>query len=296
MLLTMVQSLPLISVIIPHYNDLERLADCLNSLHRQKLPRSNFEIIVADNNSIGGVQAVERIARGVKVVHAPEQGAGPARNAGVAAAQGGILAFIDSDCVADENWLFEGMSALARFDYVGGRVVTITGRPREVTPAEAVEAVFAFNFQKYIEKDGFSGTGNLFVPTPIFGRVGGFRAGVSEDMDWCRRAAALNFRLGYAERAVVYHRARRDWRELEKKWDRIIAERIRLAQEQPGWRIRWFAYAVGVGSSPLVHWFAIVRSIRLSGLRAKCCGLLGLVRIRAYRSRRMLRLLMHPPP
>jgi glycosyltransferase involved in cell wall biosynthesis len=288
-------AIPSISVIIPHYNDLDNLQRCFKSLRRQTLPRERFEIIVADNNSVGGVRAVERIAGDAVVVPAPEQGAGPARNAGVAMARGAVLAFIDSDCLADKDWLLEGMLALERFDYVGGQVITKVGRPQEITPAEAVEAVFAFNFKKYIEKDGFSGSGNLFVPKAIFGRVGGFRAGVSEDIDWCRRANALGFRLGYAERAIVFHSARREWVELKTKWDRVLAETIRLASERPGWRLRWIGYAGIVAASPLAHSINVIRSPRLIGARAKFHGLLGLLRIRSYRSYRMLCLLVRPP-
>jgi GT2 family glycosyltransferase len=287
-------SLPLVSVIIPHYNDFDQLKHCLTRLRRQTLSSERFEVIVADNNSKGGVREVRRIASDIVVVPATIQGAGPARNAGVAVARGSVLAFLDSDCFADENWLLEGISALERFDYVGGQVITQIGSPSEITPAEAVEAVFAFNFKKYIEQQGFSGSGNLFVPKAIFEQVGGFRAGVSEDIDWCRRANALGFRLGYAERAIVFHPARREWCELKRKWDRVIAETIRLAREQPGWQLRWIGYAAVVGISPLGHWFAIVRSPRLIGVRAKCFGLLGLVRIRAYRSFRMFYLLTRP--
>jgi GT2 family glycosyltransferase len=287
-------SLPLVSVIIPHYNDFDQLKHCLTRLRRQTLSSERFEVIVADNNSKGGVREVRRIASDIVVVPAAIQGAGPARNAGVAVARGSVLAFLDSDCFADENWLLEGISALGRFDYVGGQVITQIGSPSEITLAEAVEAVFAFNFKKYIEQHGFSGSGNLFVPKAIFERVGGFRAGVSEDIDWCRRANALGFRLGYAERAIVFHPARREWRELKRKWDRVITETIRLAREQPGWQLRWIGYAAVVGISPLAHWFAIVRSPRLIGVRAKCFGLLGLVRIRAYRSFRMFYLLTRP--
>jgi GT2 family glycosyltransferase len=250
---------------------------------------------VADNNSVGGVHAVERLAEDIMVVPAPQQGADPARNAGVAAARGNLLAFIDSDCLADEKWLVEGIAALSRFDYVGGQVITETGRPQETTPAEAVEAVFAFNFKKYIEKDGFSGSGNLFVPKAIFEHVGGFRAGVSEDIDWCRRANALGYRLGYADRAIVFHSARREWRELQRKWDRILAETIRLARERSGWQLTWIAYAIVVGASPLAHWITVIRSPRLLGTRAKFCGVRGLLRLRSYRSYRMLYLLLRPP-
>src|SRR5271170_345973 len=228
----------LVSVVVPHYNDLQNLASCLESLRRQTFPRGRFEVIVADNNSAGGVAAVERIAPDITVVPAPDQGAGPARNAGAAAARAAYLAFIDSDCVADRNWLREGIAALEQFDYVGGRVITTVKESARPTPAEAFEAVFAFDFKKYIQRDKFSGSGNLFVPRGIFDQVGGFRAGVAEDIDWCHRANRIGFRLGYAERAIVYHAARREWSELTKRWDRVTTEMFRLAMERPGWRMR----------------------------------------------------------
>ncbi len=92
-----------------------------------------------------------------------------------------------------------------------------------------------------------------------------------------------------------FHSARREWRELKRKWDRILAETIRLARERPRWRLRWVGYAAIVAASPLAHWVAVVRSPRLTGARARCCGLLGLLRIRSYRSYRMLYLLIRPP-
>jgi GT2 family glycosyltransferase len=284
-----------VSVVIPHYDDLANLTRCLASVRRQTFPYDRFEVIVADNNSAGGVAAVERIAPDIIVVPAPEQGAGPARNAAAAVARGVYLAFIDSDCIADTNWLDEGVAALERFDYVGGQVVTTIAKTRYPTPAEALEVVFAFDFKKYIAKKNFSGTGNLFVPRTVFEQVGGFRAGVTEDVEWCRRANAMGFRLGYAERAIVYHAARQEWSDLRSRWDRMMREDILLAMERPGWRLRWLAYSAIVAASPLAHWFPVLRSRRLVGLHAKGRGLFGLLRIRTYRSYRMICLLVHPP-
>jgi GT2 family glycosyltransferase len=252
-------------------------------------------VIVADNNSAGGVSAVNRIAPDAIVVPAPEQGAGPARNAGVAVARGIHLAFIDSDCIADNDWLHKGIAALERFDYVGGQVVTTIEKAEYLTPAEALEVVFAFDFKKYIEKDKFSGSGNLFMPREVFEEVGGFRAGVSEDVDWCRRANAMGFHLGYAEGAIVYHAARRKWSDLTRRWDRMMLEDIRSAMELPRWRLRWLAHAAKVATSPLVHWLLVVRSRRLVGMRVKGRGLWALLRIRSYRSYRMICLLVRPP-
>ena len=280
-----------VSVIVPHYDDFDNLRRCLDCLRAQNWPDDRFEIIVADNNSPGGIDAVRRIAGDARVVHAAEQGAGPARNSGAAVARGDMVAFIDSDCSAEKDWLSEGIAALARFDYAGGRVVTSVEDASRLTPSEAYEAVFAFDFKRYIEKHRYSGSGNLFVPRKIFEQVGGFRAGVAEDMDWCWRANAMGFRLGYAPGAIVHHAARRQWSELKRKHDRMLQEEIRLERERPGWRLRWTARTLAMAGSPLLHWVRVMRSPRLPGARAKLRGIAGLALIRGYRSYRMLSLL-----
>jgi glycosyltransferase involved in cell wall biosynthesis len=279
---------PFISIIIPHYNDLDNLRTCIEKLRQQTWPKDLFEIIVADNNSTDRIVSELHLMLDVRVVPAPEQGAGPARNAGVAAARADIFAFVDSDCLAEETWLEEGISALQHFDYVGGKVIIEIEDPRRVTPAEAYDVVFGFNFKKYIERDKFSGSGNLFVPRAVFEKVGGFRSGVSEDMDWCWRANALGFRLGYAERAVIKHPARREWHDLTRKWDRVISETLALSREQRGWRLRWWIRTAVTALSPIIHSPRVICSRRLVGVRSKWAGLAGLWAIRIYRARRMI--------
>ena len=164
---------PLISVVIPHYNDLDNLRLCLSLLERQTLPRNRFEIVVADNNSACGIEAVADLCGpGVKVVSAPIQGAAGARNAALEVARGAIYAFIDSDCRPALNWLEEGLKALEGTDVVGGRVDVDFANPARPNAIEAFEAVFAFDFKRYIEQEGFTGTGNMFVRRATFERVG----------------------------------------------------------------------------------------------------------------------------
>src|SRR5258708_28626103 len=70
-----------VSVLIPHYDDLENLSICLDLLDRQTLPRESFEVIVADNNSPVGLAAVGAVVGGrALLLAAPEKRAGPARN------------------------------------------------------------------------------------------------------------------------------------------------------------------------------------------------------------------------
>ena len=134
----------------------------------------------------------------------------------------------------------------------------------------------------------FTGTGNLFVPRRVFEATGPFRSGVSEDKEWCHRANACGFRLGYTPDAVVAHPARRTWAELQTKWQRVVQESYLLAREKPGWRLRWLARAFAVGASPGVHWLNVMRSPRLIGASNKLKGIAGLVGIRLYRAWLML--------
>ncbi len=61
-----------VSVIMPHYNDLANLERCIAMLAAQTLPRSQYEIIVADNNSRCGLEEVRRVCgEAARVVAAP---------------------------------------------------------------------------------------------------------------------------------------------------------------------------------------------------------------------------------
>jgi glycosyltransferase involved in cell wall biosynthesis len=279
---------PFVSIIIPHYNDLDGLRLCHARLMAQSWPRSGFEIVVADNNSRCGLAAVQEAAPTARVVPAPIQGAGPARNAGVAASRGAILAFTDSDCVPEPDWLREGLAGLSRFDFVGGQVLTLARDPARPNPVEAFEIVFNFNFRRYIEKVGFTGTGNLFVPRAVFDRVGPFGAGMSEDMEWCFRARSRGFRIGYAERAVVGHPARQTWAELRGRWVRMISEHYGLALMRPGGRLTFALKALAMPLSVLPHAVKVLASDRLPNARARLEAIGVLARLRLWRTGRML--------
>ena len=191
--------------------------------------------VVRSNHRLLKTHSINRI----QVIGAKEQRAGPARNGGVRAAHGDILAFIDSDFFAEARWISEGISALQRVDCIGGDVRIPVRDPSRVTPAEAYDVVFGFDFKKYIERDKFSGTGNLFLPREVFDKVGEFRSGVSEEMDWCWRANALELPFGIRSGRNCTTTPQHEWVSLTAKWDRVISETLLLARERPAWRVRW---------------------------------------------------------
>lgn len=291
------EEFPTVSVIIPHYNDLASLDRCLTSLEVQSYPAGKLEIVVADNASPVGVKAVEATVRGrAKVVLAPERGAGPARNTGVASSGGEVLAFIDSDCRAEPQWIFEGVKALRLSDFVGGEVSVLIDDWAGMTPVEAFERIFAFNFKDYIERKGFTGSGNLFCRREVFEAVGGFRTGVSEDVEWSRRATGAGYRLAYAPEAIIGHPARRTWSELLQKWRRLNDEMFKLACEQPRGRLNWLARTLAMPLSAVAHTPKVLLTDQLHTMRERRMALSILYAIRFWRFRDGLKLLGHSRP
>jgi len=285
---------PFVSVIIPHCNDLANLRLCLQALAAQDWPTGRFEIIVGENNSAIGLAAVRDACRdaapGVMVVPAPIQGAGPARNAAVAAARGTILAFTDSDCVPVQDWLTQGVGGLATYDFLGGEVVCVARQPADPKPIEAFEILFNFDFKSYIERHGFTGTGNMFTTRQVFDHVGGFRTGVPEDVDWSFRARAMGYRLGYVAAARVEHPTRDNWPDFIRRWERLVAEHHGRVRAMRFGRLRMLAWAAAMPLSVPVHAVRILRSPRLPHWRARWGGIRVLTWVRLFRMRRMLAL------
>lgn len=284
--------LPKVTVVIPHFRDLRGLDICLSALAAQTYPKTKIEIVVADNNSPEGREAVAGVVAGrAELVVVMEKGAGPARNGGVAASTGEVLAFIDSDCVAEPGWIEEGVRGLETYDLVGGRVRVLLRDPTDITPVEAFERVFAFDFKTYIERKRFTGAGNLFCPKALFLAVGGFKPAVSEDKEWSQRAQAASYRLGYVPLAIVGHPARRTWAELLAKWKRINVETFILASEAPCWRMRWLIKTLLLPASAVVHSFKVLFSPELASFRDRVGAINILFRLRFWRFRDYLRLL-----
>jgi len=97
--------MPRISVIVPFYNRKGTLARCFESLLGQKYPADEYEIIAVDNNSTDGSGVIGRRFPRITQLTEKKQGSYAARNCGLRAARGEIVAFTDSDCIAAPDWL-----------------------------------------------------------------------------------------------------------------------------------------------------------------------------------------------
>ncbi|WP_371055977.1 glycosyltransferase family 2 protein [Rhodosalinus sp. K401] len=281
------ERVPEVSVVIPHYNDPERLGLCLCELMENDT--GGVEIIVVDNGSTVPIDAVRERFPAVRFLIETEKGAAPARNRGVSAARGEILAFIDADCVPARDWLAAVRRVASRADLVGGRVSVFDETPPPRTGAQAFEAVFAFDFRTYIEKKGFSGAGNLVTTRAVFEDVGPFVNGLSEDTEWTKRAVAKGYRLVYDDGLRVGHPSRSDWPALRAKWRRLTEEAHALERAEGRPRRRWLAKALMMPASILAHLPRVLshRDLRSPGERWRAA--LTLARLRLLRMRWMLR-------
>jgi glycosyltransferase involved in cell wall biosynthesis len=291
----MTAKLPLISVIVPHLNQPDGLSACLASLDAQSIDRTLFEVIVVDNGSSSPPKSLVADHPGTRLLHEAQPGPGPARNSGVRAATGEILAFIDSDCRAHPEWLRSAIGAVCSLSdatILGGDVQIWRDDSDIFTAIEAYEAVFGYRFKLYIEQHGFCGTGNLVVRRRDFEKIGPF-AGIqfAEDIEWGQRARAAGFIFRYIPEMIVFHPARRSLRELYAKWDRHIQHGLNAAREQPWWKIRWVARSLAVLASPMVDFAKVLTSDRIHGSSARLKAILVLFAIRAHRARKMLSLL-----
>ena len=283
------------TVIIPHLNQPAALEACLASLDAQSLDQSAFEVIVVDNGSKTLPNLVVDRHPNLRLLDEPEPGPGLARNRGAEAARGDILCFIDADCRADRYWLEQALGTLASAPsgtVLGGDVRIWRSDTTEFGAIEAYESVFAYRFKEYIEKQGFSGTGNLAVRRPDFVKVGPFRGlEVAEDVEWGARARAAGMTIRYEPGMIVYHPARDSLRELFVKWDRHLYHERTAARAKSLWRIRWLGRACLVLASPLVDAGKVVVSDRLEGWSARLKAITILSAVRSYRAWRMLSML-----
>jgi GT2 family glycosyltransferase len=259
---------PFVSVIIPVFNDQERLRLCLDALEQQSYPRDRFEVIVVDNNSAPPVREVLTDRPLVRVLEERRPGSYAARKRGIAESRGEVLAFTDSDCIPDPHWIEEGVRTLsqhARGALVGGKVevfAALRERPRAV---ELYEMALAFRQRQNIEEHHFAVTANVFTTRTVMERVGAFDPALQSggDREWGGRAFRAGVPLVYAAGAVVLHPARSSLGEIARKMVRIAHGHHDLARRRP--LVARLADWPRILAPPIASLAQIARSDGLSG-------------------------------
>jgi glycosyltransferase involved in cell wall biosynthesis len=133
--LALIHEMPSVSIVIPIYNRAGFIQACLTSLLAQSYPRERYEIILVDDGSTDGSAAKANVLLQewdgqFQIIQKTNGGPASARNAGIRVSKADIIAFIDSDCVADPDWLEQIAGCLSGSDAagVGGPLINIASK------------------------------------------------------------------------------------------------------------------------------------------------------------------------
>lgn len=217
-----------ITVILVTYNRCQSLAKALESVAASRLPESiEWEVLVVDNNSSDQTPRIvaefsQRYPGSFRYLFEPNPGKSHGLNAGIRAARGDILAFIDDDVTAEATWLQNLTAILHSGEWAGagGRILL----ERNFSPPRWLSLDGPYNMsgmlagfdlgEKACKLDEPPYGTNMAFRKEIFEKYGDFRTDLgprpgseirNEDTEFGRRLMAAGERLWYEPSAVVYH-------------------------------------------------------------------------------------------
>lgn len=224
-------ALPQVSVIVPIYNGEVDLPDLLDCLRHQTYPAECVEYLLIDNGSSDRtpsiLHALDQTAETVHFRPLPEtniQSSYAARNTGVKAAQGDILAFTDADCRPQPDWLEHLIVPFAEstVGIVAGEILALPGD----TLLERYADRHAILSQKHTLAHLFcpyGQTANLAVRRQALEDLGMFRpyltTGGDADLCW-RILRQSSWQIQFREQAIIRHRHRATLADLRSQWQR----------------------------------------------------------------------------
>ncbi|MBD2598653.1 glycosyltransferase [Nostoc spongiaeforme FACHB-130] len=227
---TAARFLPMVSVVVPIYNAEADLAGLIACLSAQTYPQDRVEYLLVDNNSSDRTLALLQEAAAnsaIKISALSEnkiQSSYAARNTGIRAATGEIIAFTDADCHPQPYWLESLIQPFVNSEVVivAGEITALPGNSLLEQYAELKDILS----QKHTLAHPFCAygqTANLAIRRTTLEKAGLFRPYLTTggDADICWRILRQNLgRLEFAPQATVQHRHRSTLQELASQWRR----------------------------------------------------------------------------
>jgi GT2 family glycosyltransferase len=203
-------SWPRVSVVVCSYNGAATLGECLEGVTTLDYP--DYEAIVVDDGSTDATAEIVARFPNVRLIRTPNRGLSAARNSGLEAASGEIVAYLDDDARPDRHWLRYLATSFRRTGHAG------IGGPNIQPPAEGLMARAIAGGPGGPVHVLLSDTAAEHIPgcnmafrRAVLEEIGGFdpRFRVAgDDVDVCWRLQDRGWTLGFSAAAVVDHRAR----------------------------------------------------------------------------------------
>ena len=251
---------PRVSVVVCTYNGSRTISECLDALTRLDYP--DYEVIVVDDGSTDGAAAIAR-RYACRLIQTENRGLSSARNAGLGAATGEIVAYLDDDASPDPHWLTYLAATFLSSSHAG------VGGPNVAPPgdgpiAECVARAPGGPVHVLLtdrEAEHIPGC-NMAFRKACLEAIGGFdpRFRVAgDDVDVCWRLQERGWTLGFSPAAMVWHHRRNSlyayWKQqigygraeamLERKWPEKY--------NGPG-HVRWAGRIYGQGLTQVLRW------------------------------------------
>jgi len=202
----------MISIIIPVYNDINRLYLCLDSILKNSY--KTYEILVIDNDSVPPVNLdpYKNDAR-VRLLQEKKPGSYAARNTGIIHATGDTIGFTDSDCIVEPDWIENALLAIQSFPdvgFVGGRIRMYAQNIKALNAIEKYELYHSLNQEKYVKHANFAATANMWTRRCVIEKVGVFNSKLmsSGDKEWGNRVVNAGYEGIYISNVIVNHPVR----------------------------------------------------------------------------------------
>ena len=201
---------PKVSVVVCSYNGAATLRGCLEAL--QKVDYPDFEVMVVDDGSKDSTQSIVAEFPLVKNILQPNRGLSVARNVGMQAATGEIIAYTDSDCMPDSDWLYFLVSTLLHSSYaaVGGPNLNPPAQGPIPAAVAACPGAPTHVLLSDTEAEHIPGC-NMAYWKSVLEEIGGFDPEfrtAGDDVDLCWRLMQAGHRVGFSPSALVWHHRR----------------------------------------------------------------------------------------
>jgi len=205
---------PMISVVVCAYNADSTMEGCLASFQHVEYP--NFEVIVVDDGSTDKTGEIsDKYAAKfpfIHVIHQPNLGLSAARNVGMYASKGEIVAYTDSDCYVDPHWLTYMAWAFQdnRFAAIGGPNLpppedNRTAACVAVSPGAPTHVLVTDEIAEHIPGCNMAYRKEHLLATGGFDAT--YRA-AGDDVDLCWRLMDMGHTIGFHAGMMVWHHRR----------------------------------------------------------------------------------------